>query len=127
MSEQKNTGQLETPKKVRAYQREWLARTRERVSQGEPFIICNGDDFEDMANAMDIPVIVINYWHSLITMKGLAEYYYDVLAKQGYPNDYSFALGLACSMDNDPSTAPWGGCQNPWLYSEGRGKTGSTG
>ncbi|MFC1534666.1 2-hydroxyacyl-CoA dehydratase [Thermodesulfobacteriota bacterium] len=113
MSEQRNTGQLEIPKLVRAYQREWLARTRERVSQGEPFIICNGDDYEDMANAMDIPVIVINYWHSLISMKGLAEYYYDVLAKKGYPSDYSFALGLACSMDRDPEMAPWGGLPKP--------------
>ena len=97
---------------VRAHQRAWLAETRARVSQGEPFAICNGDEFEDVLNVMDIPVIVINYWNSIIAVKGMAEHYYNILSKKGY-TPHRFALGLACTMDNNPETAPWGGLPKP--------------
>ncbi|MFC1820679.1 2-hydroxyacyl-CoA dehydratase [Thermodesulfobacteriota bacterium] len=100
--------QLETPKLVRANQREWLENVRERANQGEPFGIFNGDDCEEIFNVMDIPFMVINYWNQLIGTKQMGIYYNDVLAKRGYPTAH-FAWGLASTMDNDPDTAPWGG------------------
>jgi len=39
MTEERGAAQLESANAIRAYQREWLAITRERVSQGEPFAI----------------------------------------------------------------------------------------
>lgn len=97
---------------VRAYQREWIANTRQRVSQGEPFAICNGDDCEEILNVMGIPVIVINYWHAIISTKRMDQYYQDILRKKDYPATV-FSMGLACTMDNNPETAPWGGLPKP--------------
>ena len=106
--------QLESVSTVRAFQREWLEKTREKAKQGEPFAICNGDEFEDVFNMMDIPVIVINYWNSIIGQKRMGEYYNNVLAKNGYPvPEGFFAWGLASTLDNKPETAPWGGLPKP--------------
>ncbi len=106
--------QLESVNAVRAFQRSWLERTRERVALGEPFAICNGDEFEDIFNMMDIPVIVINYWNSIIAQKRMGAHYNDVLAANGYPKSEGFfAWGLACALENDPQTAPWGGLPKP--------------
>jgi hypothetical protein len=114
MSEERGAAQLESANAIRAYQREWLADTRERVSRGEPFAICNGDEFEEVFNIMDIPVIVVNYWNSIIATRRMTEHYSDVLANRGYPASY-FALGLASTIDNNPETAPWGGLPSPAL------------
>ena len=114
MTSDRGAAQLESANAIRAYQREWLEDTRQRVKQGEPFAICNGDEFEEVFNIMDIPVIVINYWNSIIATKRMTEYYGDVLTKRGYPANY-FAMGLASTIDNDPETAPWGGLPKPAL------------
>ncbi len=106
--------QLESVNAVRAFQKKWLDSTRERVMRGEPFAICNGDEFEDIFNMMEIPVIVINYWNSIIAQKRMGTYYNDVLAANGYPkSDGFFAWGLASTLDNNPETAPWGGLPRP--------------
>lgn len=110
--DRKNAAPMESVNIVRTYQRAWLAETRERVRQGEPFAICNGDEFEDVLNVMDIPVIVINYWNSIIAVKGLAGHYFNILRENGY-NPHRFALGLACTMEGNPETAPWGGLPRP--------------
>jgi hypothetical protein len=106
--------QLESVNAVRAFQRNWLEKTRERVVLGEPFAICNGDEFEDIFNMMDIPVIVINYWNSIIAQKRMGVHYNNVLATNGYPKSEGFfAWGLASTLDNNPETAPWGGLPKP--------------
>ncbi|UCB42965.1 MAG: 2-hydroxyacyl-CoA dehydratase [Dehalococcoidales bacterium] len=114
MTSERGAAQLESANAIRAYQREWLEDTRQRVKQGEPFAICNGDEFEEVFNIMDIPVIVINYWNSIIATKRMTEYYGDVLINRGYPANY-FAMGLASTIDNNPETAPWGGLPKPAL------------
>ncbi|MFC1900352.1 2-hydroxyacyl-CoA dehydratase [Chloroflexota bacterium] len=111
---ERGDAQLESVNTVRAYQREWIENTRQRVQQGEPFAICNGDDFEEVFNIMDIPVIVINYWNSIIGTKQMVEHYGSVLSERGYERNY-FALGLASTLDNNPDTAPWGGLPKPAL------------
>jgi len=121
MSDRGSDKQMQTPNAVRAYQREWMERTRQRVKQGEPFAICNGDDFEEILNVMDIPVIVINYWHALITTKKMDRYYQNILTERDYPATI-FSMGLAATMDNKPEAAPWGGCPNPPSSSAGLGK-----
>lgn len=110
--------QLEAPNLVRAYQREWLQNTRERLNDGEDFAICNGDDFEEVFNVMDIPVMVVNYWHALITMKGLAGYYQNILSAKNYPPD-GFGMGFASTMDRKPEIAPWGGLPKPTVVMGG--------
>jgi hypothetical protein len=112
MSNGRGAAQLETPKAVRAYQRAWLEQTRERVREGEPFAICNGDEFEDVLNIMDIPAIVINYYNSVIAVQGKTGHYFKVLTDHGY-DPIPFAMGLATTLDNNPEMAPWGGLPKP--------------
>lgn len=112
MSDQGKDKQMQTPNVVRAYQRQWIERTRQRVKQGEPFAICNGDDCEEILNVMDIPVIVINYWHAIITTKRMDRYYQNILKERDYPATV-FSMGLATTMDNKPEVAPWGGLPKP--------------
>jgi hypothetical protein len=114
MSDQGGDKQLRISDSVRAYQREWIARTREQVSRGEPFVICNGDDCEEILNVMGIPVIVINYWHAIISTKRMADYYLNILKERDYPATV-FSMGLATTMDNKPEVAPWGGLPKPSL------------
>ncbi|MEW6186233.1 MAG: 2-hydroxyacyl-CoA dehydratase family protein [Thermodesulfobacteriota bacterium] len=112
MSDQGSHKQLRVTDQVRAYQRTWMERTRQRVKQGEPFAICNGDDCEEILNVMDIPVIVINYWHALITTKRMDGYYQNILRERDYPATV-FSMGLATTLDNKPEVAPWGGLPKP--------------
>ncbi|MFC1533937.1 2-hydroxyacyl-CoA dehydratase [Thermodesulfobacteriota bacterium] len=112
MREENGVVPLKTPALVRANQKEWFVNVQERARQGEPFAICNGDDFEEILNIMDIPFMVINYWHALIIVKGMAQGYKDILTEKDYP-EADFAVGLACTMDNNPETAPWGGLPKP--------------
>ena len=52
---------------VRAHQRRWLEETRTAVAEGgREFAICNADDFEEIFTAFDIPVLVVNYWNSIV-------------------------------------------------------------
>ncbi len=123
MSEDRGAKQMETSNMVRAYQREWLKNTRERLDDGEHFAICNGDDFEEVFNVMDIPVMCVNYWHALITMKGLAPYYQNIFASKNYSLQSnatrSFSMGLASTMDRKPDVAPWGGLPKPTVIMGG--------
>ena len=98
---------------VRAHQRTWLRTAQERVMDGEPFAICNGDEFEEIFNVMGIPVIAINYWNFLIAAQGKAKYYEELLQSRGFAGPQFFALGLASTMD--PENAPWGGLPKPAL------------
>ena len=98
---------------VRAYQRAWLQRTREQVEAGAPFVICNGDEAEELCGHLGIPVLVINYWNSLIAVQQKTQHYVDLLHERGYPGRHFFALGYASTLD--PSVAPWGGLPKPSL------------
>lgn len=98
---------------VRRYQRDWLQRTREQVEGGAPFVICNGDEAEELCQHLNIPVLVINYWNSLIAIQQKSAHYRDVLHQRGYPGNHFFAMGYASTLD--PSAAPWGGLPKPSL------------
>jgi hypothetical protein len=119
MGEDKNTSQLKASAAVRAYQREWLQRVKEKVSQGEPFAICNGDEFEEIFNIMEIPFFVINYWNSLVAVKRMGEHYDKLLEEKDYTSpgnaEFHFAWGLASTLDNNPKTAPMGGLPKPTI------------
>lgn len=98
---------------VRAHQRAWLERTRERVLSGDHFAICNADDFEEVFTAFDIPSLVINYWNSIVTFSERKGDHYDkVLIDHGYL-PHRFAHGFATALD--PANAPWGGLPKPTL------------
>jgi hypothetical protein len=98
---------------IRAHQRAWLAAARQRVLDGEPFVIGNSDDFEEIVAVFGIPGLVINYWNFLITAQRKVSHFTEVLEHRGYPGPHFFALGLASSLD--PAQAPWGGLPKPAL------------
>ncbi len=64
---------------------------------------------------MDIPIITNQWWSAYISAKQLSARYFEVMAEHGYPeNSCKYcSLGLACTLANDPATAPWGGLPTP--------------
>jgi hypothetical protein len=104
---------LESVNAIRAHQREWLAHSRQRAVEGEPFVICNSDELEEILAVFDIPVLVINYWNFVITAQRKAEHFSAVLAERGYVGPHFFGLGLGSTID--PQNAPWGGLPKPTL------------
>lgn len=104
---------MQSVDRVRLFQREWLQKTRDHVAAGGPFVICNGDEAEELCAHFGVPVLVINYWNSLIAMQQKTGHYRSVLHERGYPGNHFFALGYASSLD--PAHAPWGGMPKPSL------------
>ena len=96
---------------VRSYQREWIARVRDQAPAGEPFILCNSDEVEDITNAFEIPSLVINYWNFVIAKSGNAPTLQRQLESHGYPGPHFFSLGYATALD--PDAAPWDGLPRP--------------
>lgn len=105
------TNRLEAVNRVRAHQRAWIDQTRQSVSAGGPFAICNGDEAEELFLAMGVPVLAINYWNFLIAAQQTAPHFTEVLNARGYPGRHFFALGFASSIA--PERAPWGGLPKP--------------
>ena len=99
-----------------AFQKAFGAELRERVvERGEPFAIAQADTPHEIFHAMDIPVVSNQWWSAYISAKRLGGRYFEVLDNLGFPsNRCSYcSLGLACTLANDPATAPWGGMPRP--------------
>lgn len=88
---------------------------RKVVDEGEPFVIAQADTPHEIFHAMDIPVIANQWWSAYISAKQLSARYFDAMAEAGYPENLCkyCSLGLACTLANDPATAPWGGLPKP--------------
>ncbi|MCC6201870.1 MAG: 2-hydroxyacyl-CoA dehydratase [Gammaproteobacteria bacterium] len=99
-----------------AYQKAFGAELKRRVvEQGEPFAIAQADTPHEIFHVLDIPVISNQWWSAYISAKQLSASYFSVMADEGYPsgNCKYCSLGLACTLANDPATAPWGGLPTP--------------
>jgi benzoyl-CoA reductase subunit B len=99
-----------------AYQKQFGLQLRKRVIEdGEPFAIVQADTPHEIFHAMDIPIIANQWWSAYISAKQLSARYFEVMAELGYPqNSCKYcSLGLACTLANDPATAPWGGLPTP--------------
>ena len=85
------------------------------VEEGEPFAIVQADTPHEIFHAMDIPIITNQWWSAYISAKQLSGRYFDAMVEAGYPaNSCKYcSLGLACTLANDPETAPWGGLPKP--------------
>lgn len=119
MKEERGAKQMESVQASRAYQREWFQKAKEDVEGGAPFALAHADEIEEIFNVMEIPVQVVIPWNAIIHSKKMTQYYNKILAERGY--DYAparaltLAGGLACTMDNNPETAPWGGLPRPTI------------
>ncbi len=107
---------LECTDAAKAYQKAFGAELRERVvGRGEPFAVAQADTPHEIFHAMDIPIVSNQWWSAYISAKRLSSRYLATLDEIGFPpNRCSYcSLGLACSLANDPATAPWGGLPKP--------------
>jgi benzoyl-CoA reductase/2-hydroxyglutaryl-CoA dehydratase subunit BcrC/BadD/HgdB len=107
---------LECTAAATAYQKAFGAELRERVvDRGEPFAVAQADTPHEIFHAMDIPVVSNQWWSAYISAKRLSPQYFATLDALGFPpNRCNYcSLGLACSLANDPSSAPWGGLPKP--------------
>jgi hypothetical protein len=99
-----------------AFQKNFGASLRRRVIEnGEPFVVAQADTPHEIFHVMDIPLITNQWWSAYISAKQLSETYFKTLSDHGYPaNTCRYcSLGLACTLKNDPATAPWGGMPKP--------------
>ncbi|TAK54470.1 MAG: 2-hydroxyacyl-CoA dehydratase [Gammaproteobacteria bacterium] len=101
-----------------AWQKAFAADLQRRVVvQGEPFVVAQADTPHEIFHAMDIPLVTNQWWSAYISAKQLSGPYVDAMTDAGYPeNGCKYcSLGLACTLANDPRTAPWGGLPTPTL------------
>ncbi|MDH4107945.1 MAG: 2-hydroxyacyl-CoA dehydratase family protein [Gammaproteobacteria bacterium] len=99
-----------------AYQKEFGANLKRRVVEnGDPFVVAQADTPHEIFHAMDIPVIANQWWSAYISAKQLSRQYFNTLSQLGFPDNTCryCSLGLACTLANDPGTAPWGGLPRP--------------
>lgn len=107
---------LRSTRDATAHQREYVQGLRKRViDDGEPFAIVQADTPHEIFHAMDIPVVTNQWWAAYIAAKQLSPHYFEVLEREGFPKSSCkyCSLGLACTLDNDPARAPWGGLPKP--------------
>jgi benzoyl-CoA reductase/2-hydroxyglutaryl-CoA dehydratase subunit BcrC/BadD/HgdB len=107
---------LESTEAATAYQKQFgLALKRRVVEQGEPFVVAQADTPHEIFHVMDIPLVTNQWWSAYIAAKQLSQKYFESMTDQGYPaNSCRYcSLGLACSLSNDPASAPWGGMPRP--------------
>jgi benzoyl-CoA reductase subunit B len=99
-----------------AFQKAFGTELREQVvERGKPFAVAQADTPHEIFHAMDIPVVSNQWWSAYISAKRQSARYFGVLDELGYPpNRCNYcSLGLACSLANDPASAPWGGLPQP--------------
>lgn len=98
------------------YQKAFGAELRQRVVEsGEPFVVAQADTPHEIFHAMDIPLVSNQWWSAYISAKRLSGRYFETLDELGFPSNRCkyCSLGLACTLANDPATAPWGGLPKP--------------
>ncbi len=112
----RSTKVLDSTVAATAHQRAFVQSLQKRVVEGgEPFAIVQADTPHEIFHVMDIPIVTNQWWASYIAAKQLSSRYFAVLDREGYPKSACryCSLGLACSLDDDPTTAPWGGLPKP--------------
>jgi benzoyl-CoA reductase/2-hydroxyglutaryl-CoA dehydratase subunit BcrC/BadD/HgdB len=98
-----------------SYHRAWFKSIQSRVAAGEPFAVISAETPLEILRALDIPVVMVQWWSSLIAAKQKSAQYLGYLRERGYPDDQEpyFSLALASVFDNDSSSAPWEGLPRP--------------
>lgn len=107
---------LASTHEANTHQKAFIQSLRQRVVEdGEPFAIVQADVPHEIFHAMDIPMVTNQWWAAYIAAKQLSPYYFEVMEREGFPASSCryCSLGLACTLDNDPSKAPWGGLPKP--------------
>jgi hypothetical protein len=113
---ERSVKRLECTQFATRFQREFVKELQHRVvEKGEPFAIVQADTPHEIFHVMDIAMVTNQWWASYIAAKQLSPYYFEVMEREGFPASSCryCSLGLACTLDNDPEKAPWGGLPRP--------------
>ena len=100
-----------------AFQRDWAKGLRARLAAGEAYAFANADTPLEVFHALGMPVVVNQWWSSVIAAKQLSALHLDASERAGFHRrlaKYS-ALPLFAAMDGRPEVQPWGGLPNPGL------------
>ncbi|WP_238367436.1 2-hydroxyacyl-CoA dehydratase family protein [Mesobacterium pallidum] len=98
-----------------AHQRDWAKSLRAQIAGGAKFAFVNADTPHEIFHAMDMPVVVNQWWSSVIAAKQLSTWTLDRGAEMGFHDSlakYS-AMGVISALDGDPGKQPWGGLPDP--------------
>ena len=104
-----------------AYNKAWFEDLRARAAAGDPIAYVNADVPTEIFKAMDIPVVVNQWWSSVIAAKQKSTQYLGALNAKGYRQGLCkyCALGFAATLETDPAQAPWGGLPTPSIVITG--------
>lgn len=111
------TPALTSTAEAAAFQRDWTRGLRSRLAAGEVFAFANADTPLEVFHALNMPVVVNQWWSSVIAAKQLSTLHLDASEAAGYHGrlaKYS-ALPLFAQRDPRPENQPWGGLPNPGL------------
>ena len=111
------TPALECTAQAAAYQRDWAKGLRARLAAGEAYAFANADTPLEVFHALDMPVVVNQWWSSVIAAKKLSAQHLAASEAAGFHGrlaKYS-ALPLFAAMDGRPEAQPWGGLPKPGL------------
>ena len=109
---------LECSRAALDYQRDWTQRLRARIDGDAGYAFVNADTPHEIFHALDMPVVVNQWWSSVISAKKLSAPLLDRAAAMGYHDRlarYS-ALPLISRMTGDPEMQPWGGLPDPAIF-----------
>ncbi len=103
------------------FNREWFLALRKRVEAGEPFAFVNADVPTEIFKAMDIPVVVNQWWASVVAAKQKSAEYLGLLNAAGYRENLCkyCSLSYASTLAASSPDAPWGGLPAPTMVISG--------
>lgn len=108
-------GHLSVSAQALAFQRDWAKSLRGDLANGTPYAFVNADTPHEVFHAMGMPVVVNQWWSSVIAAKQQSTHYLDRAAEMGFHDalaKYS-ALPLIAALDGDTDRQPWGGLPDP--------------
>lgn len=97
------------------FQRDWARSLRDQITSGAGYAFVNADTPHEIFHAMGMPVVVNQWWASVIAAKQLSPYVLDRAAEMGFHDSlakYS-ALAVLSALDGAPDMQPWGGLPAP--------------
>ena len=97
------------------YQRTWAQALRGRLAEGAQYAFVNADTPLEIFHAMGLPVVVNQWWSSVIAAKKMSSEVLDRAQAMGFHDrlaKYS-ALPILSTLEGDPAIQPWGGLPDP--------------
>ena len=112
---------LRTTQIGRDHQKQWFANFRRGVlEENQPYVVAGAVTPHEILDVLGIPVVSDVWYSSIISAKQMAPHYFDVMDRLGYHEGLPryTSLPLACTLDNDPASAPYGGLPKPLFVLE---------